>query len=334
MSLPPLELNELLADARVNAARSAPGGLSLEIECQRRDREGQPLPPVSLTLLDVCAVAVTYDAVRVDARPSALRIPEAQRVSALPPWPAPGPAELTFNLRHDEDDLVFAPSRAWLSGAEIDRASAPVRLRAALEPTADAPWLRRSVWLGARALTARSGGQPLSLEAWRAQHERHWSSWAEGCHDAVELPTFDGLGLLPMRFGTLDLGYHPPARAPFAVSDTDCPPELLEPLRAWHEGHLARDWLRMARAFPHLDRGEGEHARAIEAECTGSGFGRWRYVDTLRAWWREGSRAGLALAGLEHTLGDAQGDDAPAAWRFGLRRRGGRWTIHAMESER
>jgi hypothetical protein len=111
------------------------------------------------------------------------------------------------------------------------------------------------------------------------------------------------------------------------LEPTDVPRGLLEPIIDWFEGHMDRDWWRMARAWPHLDRSLAEHAENIADDC--QYVGRWGYARQIDEWWWEGVHAEVTIRGIEHTMPDEEAEacNEESVWVFRLRREADRWVI-------
>ncbi|MCA9545213.1 MAG: hypothetical protein KC613_12505, partial [Myxococcales bacterium] len=179
MSLDPTQLGALLTDATLREVRRAPTGLTLWLDCPRRSPAGAPLPPVQLNLMGVAAVAVSYDGALVDARPSQVAVPEGARVGDVVPWPLGAEVAIQLNSVHEDEDLALAPQVDWQGGDLAAYRACKVRLR--LRAPERAAWrgLAVDAWLGAGAVTARSGGEPLDLARWQREHDAWWLHWAE-----------------------------------------------------------------------------------------------------------------------------------------------------------
>ncbi len=326
-------LTPLLDDAELLSTRAEPHRLVLTLACRRCGPAGEALPPVELSLVGVRAMAVRYDGVAIDARPSAVRVPAEARVAGLSPWRLGAAVTFALNSLHDDDDLRFAAELDWLAGGPGAYRASRVRLRVLPAPRPAWPDLVVDAWIGADAISASSGGQALDFAQWADEYDAWWLAWAADLDGDSALPDGWRECAVPLAGGRPDLDQGPPAGVPFATGPTDCPAPLLAPLRAWHEGHVAQDWRAMAEAFPHLDRTVEVHAAGIRSDCLGVAFGRWGYVHHVVSWWIEGGRAGVVLAGDEHTLSGAGPATSPVLWRYALRRRAGRWTIHGVRIE-
>jgi hypothetical protein len=174
------------------------------------------------------------------------------------------------------------------------------------------------------------------MDAWAKQYEAWWKGWQGHWEkkgpdgEADETQAVEEDAAIPMGpSAEPDLDYRPPARAPFTLTPTEAPAELLEPLRDLHEGHHARDWERMARAWPNRDLDPEAAAESVRAWYEGSGFGRWIYLRHVDRWWIESPFAFVAVRGVEH---EAPFENEPAVdtetvLSYSLILDGGRWTL-------
>jgi hypothetical protein len=161
-----------------------------------------------------------------------------------------------------------------------------------------------------------SAGVVLDLDVWAAQREAWWASWADDWDETgqeaddlenQEEPVEEAAFIPAAEETVADSSYRPPDEPAFQLEPTDAPPALLEPIRDMLEGFLARDWTRLARAWPDYDKSPEERARELAERHLGDEFGRWVYARQVDDWWAEGRQACVIVRGLGHCIPD--GDD-------------------------
>ncbi len=139
-------------------------------------------------------------------------------------------------------------------------------------------------------------GVPLDVETWAAQFDAWWVGWREHWADGPparqdgEPGSLEDVFIPAGQSPPPDLAYRQPAEPPFQLEPTDAPAGLLRPIEDYHAGHHARDWQRMALAYPDFDRTTGERADQLKDQRLGHDFGRWLYVRQVDSWWCEGLR--------------------------------------------
>ena len=358
MAEPPTlrDLPELLHDATLErgAWRADRSELALWFTCLRRSPDGADLDPaVELRLTGVAAVAVTYDPVWPEVRPSALVVDRDLAIAALEPWPLPAAeAAVGIDSPAAAEDLELAARTDWLVGGAAAEASA--RHRLSFAPGGGGA-IARVVTVACDGIEPWAGGAPLPLARWADEYAAWWQGWRDHWssddgdddeeaeeggdqddeEDEDELDTADwdrpepadmlAAGAAP----AVGLDYRPPAELPFDLEPTDAPTELLRPIQDWFESFHALDWSRRAQAFPDLDVSLADRALQLEHSYPDE-HGVWDYARAVTAWWREGRRAYVRVQGVEHFMpmdGEAA-TDRLAHWSFELRRRGETWQIH------
>ncbi|HEX8913446.1 MAG TPA: hypothetical protein VF796_13880 [Humisphaera sp.] len=317
--------------------------VALRFDCLRRNPDGSDLDDrtVVFRLDGVCAVAVGYDSVFPEARPSSFEPPGRLTAEDMNGWPyRRQEATLRVNSAVAED-AMDAARVDWLAGGGPDLRAAASTFCVSFEQWGDLGLPMIRVWLlaGGDRFAIHDGGDglPLDLDLWERQFEGWWTGWRaywasrsnagvgvdDGSVDELETAIPAGAPEPP------DLGYRPPAEPPFDVGPTDTPPDLLRPIRDWFEGHHATDWRRVALAYPAPDDTPDERAALLEDWKTGHDFGRWGYARGIDRWWAEGRRACVFVRGVEHTSpSDGEpAEDRESVWTIALRHRGGGWVI-------
>ncbi|MFN3201062.1 MAG: hypothetical protein ACE366_21860 [Bradymonadia bacterium] len=319
------DLAELLYNARLLDVVHTHGELSLVLDCLRREVDGRPMKDrrVHVTLRGVAAVAASYDTLHLQQKPSTLETPAPIVIDSLERWHTPTwGVSVDLNLPEQVECLTWAPRVDWLVGDRRRYDVSILRLQIALgDHPLVSPKAKVTLNIGAERWRALAGEAPLSRLQWSREYEAWWAAQdSEGEHVEVE------------QSEPPNLFYRPPEVPPFTIADPSGE-GLLEPVRLWHEGLHRRLWRQMASAFPHPNRAADVHAMAIRDACTGAGFGRWGYVDTLDGWWIEANRGCVVVSGREHIISAGAQSERPAWWCYGLRRTSGGWIIYATEQD-
>jgi hypothetical protein len=333
-------ITQLLHDATLHdlAWDRAIATLTARFDCLRRNTDGSELPDrsVEFRLTGVRALAVGYDSVHLDTRPSQFEPPRRITAADLSAWPfKPQEAALWINSELVEDALDSA-RLTWLAGDGPSVREAPCTFCITFEPWygfGGTPPLNVQLLAAGDDFTVTSAGVPLDLDEWEKQFAAWWQGWKEhwaakrGDDEDDESAEFE-TAIPAGEPEPPDLSYRPPAEPVFDLPPSDVPPDLLRPIRDLFEAEHARDWARLARAFSGVDRSVEERARQLEAQSADT-FGRWGYARAIDQWWQEGRRACVVVRGVEHTM-PLEGDPAEnreAVWTFALRHRHGRWVI-------
>lgn len=291
---------------------------------------------VEFNLAGVQVVAVGYDSSDLAARPSRFDPPQRITAEALADWPfRPQEATLWINSAMVQDAVASARLE-WLDGDEQALRDAACTFCIVFDQWGDfgLPMLHVRLVIGGESFTITSGGVPLGLDEWTKQFEAWWTGWKAHWdaktaerkeNESVEYETCIPAG----QPESPNLTYQPPREPAFALEPTDAPPEVVGAIRDWFESHHERDWLRLARVYPHADRSLEERAAELESWKMGHEFGRWGYARSVDEWWLEGPRACAVVRGIEHSMpceGDPE-ENRETVWTFGLRLRNGVWTV-------
>ena len=333
-------VTQLLHDARLQALvwDRALATLTARFDCLRRSADGSDLADrtVELQLAGVCAVAVGYDPVHLDTRPSQFEPPRRIAADDLADWPF-RLQEATLWINSDlAEDVLDSARLDWLAGDESQVRRSACTFCLTFDQWVDfgMPPLHVRILASGDAFSITGGGVPLDLDEWEKQFAAWWQGWrghwaAKGDRDDEdEAPAEYETAIPAGEPEPPDLSYRPPAEPVFELEPSDVPPDLLGPIRDLFEAQHARDWARQARAFPRADLSIEEHARQLEEQSPNT-FGTWGYPRCVDKWWREGRRACVIVRGVEHTM-PLDGDPAQnreAVWTFALRHRHGRWVV-------
>jgi len=288
------DLTELLHDAilRDGAWRAADHQLALAFECLRGgdgvDRA------VELRLAGVAAIAVAYDPLWPEQRPSALEVPAEAAITGLDPWPWQ-----RVDLEHylDDggaiDDLELAARVDFLHG---DRAAlAAARHRLVLANTT--AHVQRTVAIGFDDAHAFDAGRPLAWRDWAAQYDAWWQRRQDPAGEPAR----------PVEPAASPPRPVAPAEPIVELAPHDVPAALLGPVTAWFEAQ-------------HADGAEEVgfvYARAIT--------GWW--IEGRRAYVGVAGHEYLAADDGEPAAARS------TAWSFALRAGAEGWTIRTWTSE-
>lgn len=323
---------------------------TLRFNCLRRNPDGSDMDDraVEFRLTGVRVIAVGYDSASLEMRPS--RFEPHRRVTPgdLADWPfRPQEASLRIDSAAVVEDALDSARLDWLAGNGPDLRAAPRTFCLTFDQWTDfgMPVIHVRLLVGGDKFTVvDGGGVPFDVEVWEQQFEAWWSGWQrhwaskpdEEDEDGDDNAEGEGGGASEYETAIPagepeppDPSYRPPPEPVFALEPTEAPPEVLRPVRDWFEGHHARDWARMARAYPHPEEPVEERAAKLEEWSCGHDFGRWGYARSVDDWWVDGRRACVIVRGVEHEMpseGDPAGD-REAVWTFALRHRVGGWVI-------
>jgi hypothetical protein len=329
------ELSSLLHDATLEEVHFDPeaGQCGVWLRCLRRNPDGAELSDrrVELRLDQVRAIAIAYEPWRPEVKPSELRVSGPITLADLSRWPFQ-PCEVSSATLNSGDvvaDVLAASRIEWLYGDSESAVSSTYRFCLDMDAHRLVEEVEVRILVGCEGWSVYSGSDPLSMELWREQFYAWWRYWEEywaakraGDEEGepVEEDTY-----IPAGESSPAEPPQPPDRPPFEIGATDAPAELLAPVRDWFEGSLHSDWLRVARAFPHLDFPLAERAEHLQH----GHFGSWGYARRVDEWWVEGIRACVIVRGVEHTITaeDEPAEDQEAVWAFSLRKHEDTWII-------
>ena len=333
MESQPIDISALLGDAMLQTGRwdAARARLTLRFECTRSNADGTELTDrtVEVCLDGIVALAASYDTPKPDDRPAQFEPPEDVRIGSLAPWVLPEiEAEwVSTGSTIDEETVALAARTDWFHGS-LD-AARDARVRLSVHLTRGEPPVPTLLWVAGAGLSFHAADGPLSLDDWATQHRAWWAAWEKEWHgEQDDEATHDGLVLIETERPP-GPRYEPPDEPAFEIDPTDCPEELLEPLRDWFEALLARDWRRRAVAERNPDMTLEEQTERLRRSCLSDLFGRWGYARAVDGWWIEGRRAYVGIRGIEHTMPmpDLAAEDTESVWDLALRQREGRWYV-------
>lgn len=330
-------LPELLYDATLTALewQAELAVLLMTFDCLRRNADGTEIAnrEVEVKAEGVACIAAYYNPAKISKRPSEFALKLPFTVRDLQRWnQQPAKATLSVNSRHDRflmatswriDELVGQYGR----GATPQNACA---LHLQFEHDCGDDDCEACLYAEGSSIRILSGGLPLALPEWEKQYaawRKHWEQhWEDkeaddaGCKP-VEEDTF-----VPAGEESIDESYEPPQKAGVNIQSTDAPLELLAPLRDFLEGHLAKDWQRMARAWPVFDKTATERAQ----ELRDSEYGRWKYLRHVDGWWMEGHQACVTARGIEHSMpldDEFPAENTETVVEYALRKAPDRWVV-------
>lgn len=285
--------------------------LHLHFQCLRRNVDGTPLEDkaVELRHCGVEQILAYYSPAGVGMKPSEFKLESRLAKADLEAWPyGPAEANLTINSPHSEFDLATSCVQETLFSEQANQGNeSKLRVHVYLDPcNTRAKAASSSLCICCDSLEPFTSGIPLDLETWRSQFEAWWKGWRghwskktkddSGNADSSLEDTFIPAG----QDEQPDFSYRPPQVAPFLLSATDAPAELLKPIEDYHTGFYDRDWLKMAAACPDFDHEPDQRATDLRKQYLGYKFGRWVYVRRIDGWWCEGNRACVVVRGIEH----------------------------------
>ena len=332
----------LLHDARMNDCRwnGHLKTLDLCFQCLRRNVDGTPIEDstVDLKLGGVERVVAYYSPSSVTVKPSEVEPNFRIGLADLEDWAHEAmEAHLAINSPQAEFEAATACVREALVGDVEDRSDeSPLRVHVSFEPHNYGPQATTtSLSIDCDSLEPFTNGVPLDIETWQRQFEAWWAGWrqhwsAKGQDEPAEQqPALEDTFIPAELSDAPDLDYRPPSAAPFLLSATTAPLELLKPIEDYHIGFHERDWSRVAAAYPFFDHGPDEHAARLRDQFLGWNYGRWVYVRHIDEWWCEGSRACVVVRGIEHIKGDDESSarNEETVITYGLRKFRQNWVI-------
>jgi len=270
--------------------------LTLRVREYQRDAAGQQgrinetVDGIDCGLHGVSALCCAYEPRDFSLRPSLWYAPEKQRVVAMAPWPdALDCSSQATDLTVSADVAVWGKDVDWHLGSLDHLLRAPVRM--GIRFTSEA---LHSTWLclGFGEMQLHRRGRTFDPTQW---HERYWG-WFEQCVlDDLARPQHSP-ELEPKSPMASD---QRPDKSVWAVSDTDTPDELLDPLRRMfspQDSFLSRWWP------------GGGHRQAL----------------SVSSWWYEPPCGFVVVNGVSQT-----GEETTAhTWEFDLRRDAeGQWVV-------
>ncbi|MEM6329164.1 MAG: hypothetical protein AAF790_02830 [Planctomycetota bacterium] len=312
-------------------------------KCLRRNVDGSDLDDtiVELRVTSVERIAAYYDAESVSQRFSELPDIQLLALDGLKQLEVDNPQCAVAIDSHDEYfNLETAGRVDWLLGEPPVDSSMPTEQ--CLFVTIDTRHhrksnVRSSLMIQGASVEPWAGGVPLSIHEWGLQYSAWWKGWeqhwaANESAESEDESKEEGRFIPAGADETAVLSFEPPAKPPFLVSSSDVDGALLEPIRDYLEGIIARDWSRVARALPDLDVDMASRARELETQFLGHDFGRWVYQRQLDTAWKERYQACVTLRGVEF-VGPLEGEPAEAnetVVSYGLRRLRDRWVIRTF----
>ncbi|NQV27005.1 MAG: hypothetical protein HQ518_21860 [Rhodopirellula sp.] len=325
--------------------------LRMTCTCLRKDIDGSELPDTAVDLIfrDVTAIAIFWGPASHEVRPS--RCPSFAKATiegVRERFMGAGEFGLTVSSPPDLCELETGCGVKWVAG-DFDAVKAG-EYRFAVEAWGDLMSsgpddLQVNLAIFCDQIDTEAGSVPLTLEQWHEQFgawwrasEEHWDEGDDALADEDEAPEEDEDheddpvledALIPAGESEVDLAYCPPDRPGFDVTDPEIPAELIAPIRNFHQGHLARDWHRMAIAYPDRRVSPEDRATALEGQYLDYLWGRWQYIRAVDDWWQEGQRACVTVRGIEHCapMDDDPAENAETVITYGLRQSEGRWVI-------
>ncbi|HBN77258.1 MAG TPA: hypothetical protein DD473_15880 [Planctomycetaceae bacterium] len=197
--------------------------------------------------------------------------------------------------------------------------------------------VRSSLMFQGTNIEAWSAGLPLSFPEWGLQFDAWWKNWEQhwessGSDESSEEPTEEDTFIPVGQDPPSDLQIGPPDKPAFAINAEGIDVALLEPIRDYHEGILARNWNRVATAWPNLDMDLISRAQECQTRFLGDEFGRWIYLRQLDDHWQEGPRACVIMRGVEYTapFEDDAAEAVETVVSYCLRRLDDRWVIRTF----
>jgi hypothetical protein len=304
------DLTELLHDAvlhRGHYDRSG-GAITLTFGCLRRGFDGSRLDDrVDVCLSGIRAIAVSYDPMRPEERPSTLRVPEGVVIDSLVPWPLPvGAIDASIDTESACDDVELAGRTDWLLGdlgGLVDG-----RYRMVLHADAGTPRIGRWITIGFDEAVSRTGDRPLPWREWADQYDAWWRGWAQhhGAERDENASPAPEDRFIPAGGGTLPTRTYQLPEPVIDLDAHDAPADLVAPVLAWFERQHTLD---------------DESAEFV-------------YPRSIASWWHEGRRASIVVIGVEHFAPDAEdpAESIITKWSFALHRRATAWTIRTYTS--
>lgn len=304
--------------------------------CLRRNPDGSELLDrnVELRISSVERIAAYYDAANFKQRFSEFSDLQYFNIDALQQAPIEDfDCEIAVNSLDELFNLRTSGHVDWLVGEPIE-IEFPTDVFCLFVTLKTGNYrlgaVRSSIMFQGTSIETWSSGKPLSLQEWGSQFAAWWKGWENHWEsDRLDEPKEEDVFIPAGEESPQDLKFRPPDKPAFAVNPEDVNAALLEPIRDYHEGILTRDWSRVAKAWPNLDKDDTEQAREFESSFLGDEFGRWVYLRQLESFWQEGPRACVTLRGVEYW---APFDNEPAETvetvvSYCLRCLDGRWVI-------
>ncbi len=339
-----LDIPALLHDATLSTVEFDPSlqTASLTFHCLRRSPDGSDVPDraVELRISSVERIAAYYDAASFEKRFSELSAPGFLTLDDF--------RQLRFesiecrSAINSRDELLNLQTSAhvdWLLGDPLE-SELPngfcffVTLDSGhCRPEA----IRSSLMFQGAGVDVSSAGVPLSLPEWGAQFDSWWKQWQQhwesgGADQFDDEPMEEDIYIPAGQDPPPDLQICPPDKPAFELNAGRIDASLLEPIRDYHEGILARDWSRVAAAWPNLDMDLTTREQEFESMFLGDEFGRWVYLRQLDSHWQEGAQACVTMRGVEYVapFEDEAAETRETVISYGLRWHSDRWVIRTF----
>jgi hypothetical protein len=336
------DIPPLLHDAMLNAFQwdRHLKTLNLSFECLRRNVDGTPIEDraVDLRLGGVERVVAHYSPSAVAVKPSEFEPGSRITLADLEDWRrARVAAYLAINSPQAEFDVATACVReTLLSDCDERPGESQLRVHVGFQAHGYGPQgTITGLLIDCDSLEPFANGIRLDVETWSRQFEVWWAAWRRHWakkHDDGSGEQVSALEntIIPAGLSeSPDLSYRPPQAAPFLVPRANAPADLIQPIEKYHTGFHARDWLKVAAAYPYLDHSPDERADSLQRQFLGWNHGRWVYVRRVDRWWCEGDRACVVVRGIEHAMGDekSRARNEETVVTYGLRRFRQSWVI-------
>jgi hypothetical protein len=335
--IPPLLHDARLTDFRWDQHLRT---LQLSFRCLRRNVDGTAIEDstVDLKLGEVERIVAYYSPASVTVKPSEFQPSSRIALADLEDWSHGAvEAHLAINSAQAEFEEATACLREALVGELEDRpGESPMRVHVSFEPHNYASQgTVTSLSIECDSLEPFTNGFPLDIETWERQFEAWWAGWRQHWSEKEQEdgdedePALEDTFIPAGQPDPPDLAYRPPSAAPFLISPTSAPAELLKPIEDYHTGHHEQNWLKVAAAYPFFDLGPEERAARLQDQFLGHNYGRWVYVRHIDGWWCEGNRACVVVRGIEHILGDEESPtrNEETVITYGLRKHRQTWVI-------
>jgi hypothetical protein len=304
--------------------------MQLAFACLRRNSEGSPLEdPVELVLEGVTGIAVYYAPAAIEEKPSRFEVTEELTEADLGVW-SDQVIPLYINSKVEGFEMRTASCVNWIVGESTE--SSPLDICIVKETfSSRSRGVRTGLLIQCANLQAMSGYLPLGIDEWAEQFDAWWHGWKKHWAEKEEgeAPVREDAFIPAGEDDPPDLSYRPPNKHPFVIGETDAPPELLNPIRRFHEGHHSQDWFEMARTHPNLEVPPDQCARQFQEQYQSYEFGTWCYIRTVDSWWQEEGRACVVVRGVEHSMPDEEdpATNSETVITYGLRKLEDDWII-------
>ncbi len=293
----------------------------LVVNCLRCDHAGKKIDsPVTLRLCDVRSITAYESLPRVlDDQVPNLKSRHLLTKKDLAKWTHRGGLYFAINSNTErfEYATAFATNHIW-SSTEPQNSCLEIYLSTA----------GGRLFIACSMIESYSQDDPLPLHQWESEYANWWGAWKEHWDsketkpDGSEPTEFDAA--IPIADDSRDVLIAAP-QAPAYIVDSDAPHELLEPIRDYHEGHLAEDWIRMAGGYPNLDQTPQQRASVLHDE---NRSGKWLYIRQVDKWWQRDQMACVVVRGVEHGLNQhGLPENEETVVSYELRRYQDRWII-------